>query len=112
MSAGQRNTRVSFYRPTVTGQNSSGEDVVTNTLLGSAWVDIRSLQGREKEQAQQLQAVGLYKVTMDHPLSTFTLQRKDFILWGSPGRTLSITDIEEPRQMRRELILTALEFAS
>jgi len=113
MRAGNRRTRVSFYRPTVAGQNTSGEDVLaSNVLLGSAWVGIRALQGRELEAARQLYAEAVFEITMDHPLSGYTLQRKDIILWGSPGRILDILDCEDPDQRRREVVIMAKEYTS
>ena len=36
-TAGLRNTYVTFYRPTISGQNASGEDIVSDVLLGTAW---------------------------------------------------------------------------
>ena len=109
-SGGRRN-RVSFYRPTITGQNSTGEDVVSNVLLGSAWVEIIAIEGREIEIARQLWAEARFRITMDHPLSGYTLQRKDIILWGSPGRTLDILDAEDLTNRHRQVVLIAKDLA-
>jgi SPP1 family predicted phage head-tail adaptor len=110
MRAGPRNQLVRFYRPTVTGQNTSGEDVVSSTLLGSAWVHVEALAGKEFTRGQQLQAEAEFKITMDHPLSGFTLRRKDTITWGT--RTLDILSCEDPTQRRREVVITAKEYVS
>ena len=107
MRAGHRRSRVTFYRPTVGSQNSSGEDVVRNVSLGSAWVAIRAMDGRELERAQQLQAEARFRVEMEHPLADYTLQRKDTITWGS--RTLDILDVEDPDQRRRKQVILAKE---
>ncbi len=107
MRAGHRRSRVTFYRPTVTSQNSSGEDVESNVSLGSAWVKITALQGRELERAQQLQAEARFKIEMEHPLTDYALQRADTITWGS--RTLDILDVEDPDQRRRGLVIFAKE---
>lgn len=110
MRAGPRNARVNFYRPTVTGQNTSGEDTVSNTLLGSAWVEIRSLRGTEREIGQQLAAEAQFMILTEHPLDEYTLQRKDYITWGS--RTLDILSVEDPDQRRRGQVIYAKEFTS
>lgn len=107
MRAGLRRSRVTFRRPTITSQNSSGEDVKSNISLGSAWVKITALQGRELERAQQLQAEARFKIETEHPLTSYTLQRADIIAWGS--RTLDILDIEDPNQRRRGQVIFAKE---
>lgn len=109
MRAGPRRTRIDFYRPTVTGQNPSGENIVSNQLLGSAWASVEAMSGMESEAARQLFAEARFKITMDHPLSGYTLQRKDTISWGT--RTLDILDCEDPDQRRRGVVILAKEFA-
>lgn len=111
VTAGQRNSHVSFYRPVITGQNASGEDVLgAPLLLGSAWVSIRPLRGNENEIDRQRQAEVLFEVGMDHPLAEFTLVRKDYIEWGA--RRLDITDVEDPNQRSRMIRLYAREFVA
>lgn len=110
MRAGLRRSRVTFRRPTVTSQSSSGEDVKSNVSLGSAWVKITALQGRELERAQQLQAEARFKIETEHSLTTYTLQRADIISWGS--RTLDILDVEDPDQRRRGLVVYAKELVA
>lgn len=108
MRAGLRRSRVTFYRPTVGSQNSSGEDVKTNVSLGSAWVAIKALEGRELERAQQLYAEARFRIEMEHPLTDYTLQRADIVTWGS--RTLDILDAEDPNQQRRRVVMIAKEY--
>ena len=108
MRAGPRNQLVTFRRPTVTGQNSSGEDVVSNLELGTAWVYIEAISGQEFTRGQQLQAQADFRVAMDHPLSGFTLQRKDTISWGS--RVLNILNCEDQDQRRRSVTILAKEY--
>lgn len=103
-----RNKRVTFYRRTITGQNASGEDVYLNVTLGSAWVEIKALDGKEIEKGQQLKAEARFRIDMDHPLSQYTLRRADRITWGS--RTLDILDVEDPTGLRRQLTILAKEF--
>lgn len=105
--AGPRRSRVAFYRPTVTSQNSSGGDVTSNVLLGSAWVRIDALKGREMERGQQLQAEAYFKIETEHPLTSYTLQRADIMTWGS--RTLDIESCEDPTQRRRGQVIFAKE---
>lgn len=108
MRASNRNSRVTFYRPTITSQNASGEDVYSNVTLGSAWVEIKALEGKEIEQGQQLKAEARFRIRMEHPLSQYTLRRADRITWGS--RTLDILDVEDPLGKRRRVTLFAKEF--
>lgn len=110
MRAGLRNCRVTFYRPTISAQTASGEDTVTDVSLGSAWVQIRALAGRELEAAQQIFAEARFRVEIEHPLDEYTLQRKDKITWGS--RTLDILDVEDPTQTRRSQVILAKEHTS
>lgn len=105
--AGTRNCLVTFYRPTVTAQNSSGEDVVSNVQIGRAWVQIMALVGKELEIARQLWAEARFRLILDHPLNGYTLQRADIVTWGT--RTLDILDAEDPDQQRRQVIVTAKE---
>lgn len=108
MRAGPRRTRIEFFRPTITGQNPSGEDIVSNELLGGAWASVIAMSGREAEEARQLFAEARFKIEIEHPLGGYTLQRKDTISWGT--RTLDILDCEDPDQRRRSLVIMAKEF--
>lgn len=108
MPAGQRRTRLTFKRPTVTGQNASGEDIVSNVSIGESWALVEQLTGRELAFAAQRFAEAQFRITINHPLSDFTPQRKDFISWGN--RTLNILDCEDPDQRRRYLHITASEY--
>lgn len=110
MRAGNRSHRVTFTRPTVSAQNASGEDAVSNVDLGDAWVNIAALKGNEREAGQQLYAEAHYFITTEHPLASYTLQRKDKILWGS--KTLNILDIQDVDHKRRGLRIVAKELAS
>lgn len=109
MPAGSRRSRVTFNRLGTT-QNSSGEDVTTLTALGSAWVQIVAMSGRELQAAHQTFAEARFSVMIDHPLDTYTLRRHDQIAWGS--RTLDILDVEDPDQRRREQRIIAMEFTT
>lgn len=108
MRASLRSSRVTFSRPTITGQNSSGENIKTYVTLGSAWVEIKAKQGKEMESGLQLTAEAQFKIRMEHPLSNYTLRREDRITWGS--RTLDIIDVEDPDQRRRGVTIFAKEF--
>lgn len=110
MRAGRRRTFVSIYRPTVTGQNASGEDTVANVFVASMWVDIQPMTGREAESARQLWAEARFRISAPHHLDEYTIQRKDIILWGSPGRWLDILDVEDVDQRRRELVIYAKDY--
>jgi SPP1 family predicted phage head-tail adaptor len=110
MRAGNRRSRVSFYRPTVTGQTASGEDTVSSVLLGTAWVQVEAITGSEREVGQQLWAEARFRIVMEHPLSSFALQRSDTIEWGT--RTLDILDCEDQNQRRREVRILAKEHTS
>lgn len=107
MRASSRNQRVTFYRK-VTTQNSSGEDIVTNSELGAAWVAIRPLRGQEREQGQQLTAEAQFEITMEHPLEQYTLRSNDIATWGT--RTLDLIVPEDPDGRRRQVVMYAKEY--
>ena len=102
-----RNNRVTFYRPEITGQNASGEDIIDPVELGHAWVKITALQGNELEAAHQIWAEARFRIEMEHPLKDYTLQRRDYFKWGS--RQLDIVDVEDPDQSRRTVVIHARE---
>lgn len=106
--AGRRNISVGFYRSVISGQNASGEDVIVATLLGTCWVHIAMERGREVELDREKRSQAKFRVVMDHPLDTFTLQRKDYLLWGS--RRLEIVDVEDTDQTRHSLVVYAEEY--
>lgn len=108
MRTKDRNSRVTFYRPTITGQTASGEDTVSDIELGSAWVKLTALQGMELQAAQQRWAEARFKIQMEHPLTEYTLQRKDYLTFGS--RQLDILDVEDPDQSRRGIVMLAKEY--
>lgn len=111
-TAGLRNTYVTFYRPTISGQNASGEDIVSDVLLGTAWVMIRSTKGTEEERNREKVAIANFKITMGG-LEGFTLQRKDYIAWGSPtARRLEIVDVEDVDQTKAQVLIFAMELAT
>lgn len=106
--AAERNARVTFYRKVRT-QNSSGEDVVTLTELGSAWIQILPLRGRrEKKKGQQTAAEAQFEIRMEHPLSSYTLRSQDVAVWGT--RTLDLIVPEDLDQRRRQIGIYAEEF--
>lgn len=110
MPAGQRRTRIAFYRPTVTGQNASGEDLISNVKIGESWAQISQLTGRELQIAAQRFAEARFRIEIGNPLTGFTPQREDHILWGS--RRLNILDCEDPTQRRRYLNLIVSEYTA
>lgn len=110
MPAGQRRTRLTFYRPTIDSQNASGEDVVTNVEIGAAWAQMEALTGRELQIAAQRFAEAKFRIVIDNPLASFAPQREDFIQWGT--RRLNILDCEDPTQQRRSLVLLASEYTA
>ncbi len=100
--------RITIERGTAT-QNSFGEDVVTWAAIGSYWANVRALQGKELETAQQTWAEARFKIDMRYQAGT-TFQRKDRITWGS--RVLDILDVEDPDQRQARLFIIAKEYAT
>lgn len=100
-------SRITIQRASVT-QNDYGEDVPTWAALGSYWANIRALQGRELEAAQQTWAEARFRIDMRYQRGS-DFRRKDRIVWGS--RTLDVLDVEDPDQRQRRLILTCKEYA-
>lgn len=109
MLAGRRNQRLQFIRAEK-AQNASGEDITTWTHLAFVWARIEALAGRELEAAQQTWAEARFRITIDHPLSSFTPRREDRIMWGSPARILDILDSEDQTNHRRTVLIHAKEY--
>lgn len=101
-------SRITIQRATAS-QNSYGEDVPTWAAIGSCWANIRPLQGRELEAAQQTFAEARFRIEVRYQRGA-GFQRKDRVIWGS--RTLDILDVEDPDQRQRRLFLTCKEYAS
>lgn len=108
MRAGKLRHTISITTPTVTGQNSSGEDIVTDTPIGTFPCLIESLVGRELERAMQMWAQAKYKITMRRqPGVVFT--RTMSATFGS--RVLDILDVEDlGEDLRPEVIMYAQDF--
>lgn len=108
MRAGKLCHTISITDPVVTGQNSSGEDIVVDTAVGTFPCLVEALVGREMERVMQLWAQAKYKITMRHqPGITFT--RKMSATFGS--RTLDILDVEDiGGTLRPEVIMYAQDF--
>lgn len=93
----------------MTGQNSSGEDIITWTEVGTGfWCNIAPLQGRELSDALQRWAEARYSITLRHqPGITFT--RKMRITWGS--RTIDILDVQDVAEsLRPEVVFFTRDF--
>lgn len=104
MLAGALRHLISFTTPTVTGQDSHGGDVITDTSVGTFYSNVEALNGGELAAARQRFAEARYKITMRYqPDVTFT--RIMTITWGT--QTLDILDIQQPDGYRsRELVFT------
>ena len=109
MQSARLRTRVAIQRPTYT-TGTMGERVEgTPTAIGSFWVEMLALKGRELETMQQTWAEARFTVRMRHQHGV-TFQRSDRIVWGS--RTLDIVDVEDPDQRKRELNLICREIVA
>lgn len=108
MRAGRLRHVMSFTSPTVTGQNSTGEDIVINTLVGTFPCLIEPMVGLELEKAMQKWAEAKYKISLrDQPGITFT--RTMTGTWGT--RTLDIRDVESPGDfLRPEIVMYARDY--
>ncbi len=110
MRAGRLRHNISLTTPTVTGQNSYGEDIVTDTQIGTFPCLIEALVGRERDSAMQRWAEAKYKITMrQQPGITFS--SKMSATFGS--RTLDILDVEDlGESLRPEVVMYAQDHIS
>lgn len=110
MQAGKFRHRLLFTQPTSSAQNSYGEAIVVNTLVGEFWCSIEAMKGRELELAQQRWAEAQYKITLRHqPGITFT--RKMQAWWGSPARVMDILDVHDVEgSVRPQIVMFAKDY--
>lgn len=106
MNPGDLRTSVQIQEKTVTGQNSSGEDVFTWTTIATMWCQVLPLQGRELEAAQQIHAEARFKLRTHYPPATITRAMRAVI----GGRILDILDAEDPGNKQREFVMIAKEW--
>lgn len=105
MQAGSLRHRITITDPTVTGQDSFGQDIIVPTEVGTFWCLVEALQGREKEAAQQRWAEARYRIKMRHQAGiTF----KAIMTGEWNGLTLDILDVEDARStLRPDLVMIA-----
>lgn len=105
MQAGRLRHQIVVTNPVISGQNSFSEDTVVDTVVGTFWCLVESLQGREKEAVQQRWAEARYKITMRHQ-SGITFKAKMTVDWN--GLTLDILDVEDTQStLRPEVVMFA-----
>lgn len=108
MRAGSLRHTIALTSPTVTGQNSVGEDIVTDTLVGTFPCLVEALVGRELERVMQRWAKANYKITMRHQ-PDIILTRKMTGTWNS--RTLDILDVQDVGEsFRPQVVMIAQDF--
>ena len=88
----------------VTGQNSTGEDTITATTVGTFWARVEFLAGRELASLQQKWAEARYRISIRRQPG-ITLEREHAISWN--GQTLDILDIQGPGTRMPEWTLIA-----
>ena len=106
MQAGRLRNSVTVTRKGAATQNAFGEDVFTYDDLVTQWAEIRAMDGRELEAAQQTFAEARFKIVMRDEGTDF--RRADRITWGT--RTLEILDVEDPDTRNREFHLVCREY--
>ena len=106
MNPGDLRTSVTIEQKTITGQNSSGEDVYTWSTVATMWCDVRPMSGRELEAAQQIHAEARWKIRTHYP--SVTIKRAMRAMIGT--RTLDILDAEDPVGKHREFVMIAKEW--
>lgn len=99
-----RDQRIVIYRRNVTGQNSSGEDVLgTPVTVASLPARVEYLAGRELERASQMWAESKYRITIGWQPSE--VRREDYIVWR--GQTLDILDVQGLGTRELEWVIVA-----
>ena len=108
MNPGDLRTSVVIQQKTVSGQNSSGEDVFTWTTVATMWCQVLPLSGRELESAQQIHAEARFRIRTHYPSVTITRAMRAVI----GARVLDILDAEDPGNKQREFIMLAKEWVA
>lgn len=99
--------RIQIQRKSVSGQNSTGEDVFTWVKVVDCAARVTSLQGVEiDEKAEQIWENALYRIEMHWFSGLDSAMRA---VWQAAGglKGLNITDISDTWGTRRLLILSA-----
>ena len=109
MQAGKLRQRVEHQRQTVTGQNSYGQKTYTWDAVGTYWAEVRAMQGKELDIAQQKWAEARFKVTVRYQPSV-EFKRADRLVWGT--RNLDIIDAEDPDGRQDMVVIVAKEYVS
>lgn len=108
LNPGDLRTQVQFQSKVVSGQNSSGEDVVTYATEFTQWCEVLALQGRELEAAQQVNANARWRIRTQFTPNVTQIKREWRALMGT--RILDILDAEDPFGTRREFVVIAKEW--
>ena len=106
LNPGDLRTQVQFQSKTVSGQNSSGEDIFTWIVQFTLWCEVLALQGRELEAAQQINANARWRIRSHFPPTP--IGREWRAVMGT--RVLDILDAEDPFGTRREFVVIAKEW--
>jgi head-tail adaptor len=90
---------ISVTSPTISSQNSYGEDVITNTTVGTFHCHVQPNSGMESESAGQRWAHHLYDIRMRRqPGIVFTTAMK--ITWDSANGdvVMDILEVQDPAE--------------
>lgn len=108
MNPGDLRENITIQQKTVSGQNTSGEDVYTWTTVWACKANVLPMSGREIEAAQQKWAEARWKIKIHYP--SVAIQRAMQIVWGV--RIFDILDAEDPGGKRREFVMVAKEWVA
>ena len=102
------NRRVSLQSAT-TISSLTGEPEKTWSTYATVWAAIRTLSGRERNAAQQVQATQTHEVTIRYSSEVADVTPKDRILYGS--RIFDIQDVRNIDETNIEIRMLCAEAA-
>ncbi len=101
--------QITWQRKTVTGQNSSGEDVYSWTDVITVRAQVRALTGRELQAAQQRWAEAQYMIRQHYVKGLERVERGSWFIDGQV-RYLDILDVQDIPGTGRYLEIIAKEW--
>ena len=87
--------------------DSYGDAVASYTTLGTAWAEITMMTGRERFDAQQVQAESTHKLVIPYCTEHAVLAENDRVTYD--GRTFDITYVGDPDGRARDILIVAQE---
>lgn len=104
-SSGELVDRVTFFAPTATTDELRGQEVEYSTIVATVWGQWRTTTGRERLQAQAMETIPEYRVTIYHRRDITTKMRA-LRVGGTEGMcdVVAVTEVEGRRFLEVDLV--------